>query len=83
MFAGLAVVGSGLSALIVLALGFFVGGAVASAALRTGFLGIIGFGMAFVIGGISFLSVVGTQAMTGNESIFFILFVFLAYFVIA
>ena len=74
----------GVSGLFALILGFFIGGAVASAALRAGVLGVIGFGMAFVFGGIgSFLSVVGTQAMTGNESIFLIIFVFLAYFVIA
>ena len=70
LFAGLFGVGSGPFALIVPALGFFAGGAVASAVLRSGPLGTVAFGLAFVLGGIgSFLSTVGTQAMTGNESI--------------
>ena len=77
VYTGIVVVGSGQFALIVPALAFFIGGAIASAALRAGFLGGIGFGVAFVFGGIgSFLSVVGTQAMTGSESDLLILFFF-------
>ena len=82
VFGGLFLVGSGPFALIVPALGFFIGGAMASVALHTGFLGMFSFGVAFVVGGVgSFLAVVATQAMTGRESPFFIIFVFLTYFV--
>lgn len=76
--------GLGPGSLIVPAFGFFIGGAMASASLRTGFLGIISFGVAFVVGGVGSLApMMATQAMTGNESVFFTIFFFLAYFAVA
>jgi len=83
VFVGLFVVRRGPFALIVPALAFFIGGAMASASLRTGLRGMISFGLAFVVGGVgSLLLVVGTQAM-GGESPFYIIFVFLVYMGVA
>jgi hypothetical protein len=56
----------GPAALLLPALGFFVGGAVTGTALRRTVGSAIGFGAAFIIGNVAgMLSLVATQAMTG------------------
>lgn len=68
-------------ALIVIPGGFFIGGAMASRSLRTGSLGEISFGVAFLVGGVaSFLPIVGTQGMTGNETPLYLTGVFVSSF---
>ena len=57
-------------ALLLPCTGFFVGGAVAGTALRQSLGAAVGFGLAFAIGNTaSALSIIGTQAMTGRESL--------------
>jgi hypothetical protein len=62
----------GPAALLLPALGFFVGGAVAGTALRRSITTAFGFGLAFAIGNIAgMLSIIATQAMTGREQLLF------------
>lgn len=57
-------------ALLLPCIGFFVGGAVAGTAVRQSLGAAVGFGVAFALGNTAgVLSIVGTQAMTGRESL--------------
>ena len=63
---------------------FFIGGAIAGGTLRMGIRAIIGFGLAFGLGGIgSYLAAVARQAMTGQESASELILFCVGYFTIS